>query len=118
MACRDCCAIHIDGVQARTGLGEGRQIEGNTLFGKNRGWKGGKIVRSEEDERRRGRTRRRRRIRRPAQKLRTEARAGFRAGELVMGTFNVRTLAFKNTNGIGHAEVTLKTCEDAGCDVI
>ena len=35
-----------------------------------------------------------------------------------MGTFNVRTLAFKGTNGIGRAEVILKTCEDAGCGVI
>ena len=25
---------------------------------------------------------------------------------------------YKGTNGIGHAEVILKTCEDAGCDVI
>ena len=31
---------------------------------------------------------------------------------------NVRTLAFMDTNGIGHAEVILKTCEDAGCDII
>ena len=35
-----------------------------------------------------------------------------------MGTYNVRTLAFKGTNGIGHAEVILKTCEDAGCDIL
>ena len=35
-----------------------------------------------------------------------------------MGTYNVRTLAFKGTNGIGHAEVILKTYEDAGCDII
>ena len=35
-----------------------------------------------------------------------------------MGTYSVRALAFKGTNGIGHAEVILKTCEDAGCDVI
>ena len=35
-----------------------------------------------------------------------------------MGTYNVRTLAFKGTNGIGHAEVILKTCEDASCDII
>ena len=34
-----------------------------------------------------------------------------------MGTYNVRTLAFKGTNGIGHAEVILKTCKDAGCDI-
>ena len=40
------------------------------------------------------------------------------AGELVVCTYNVRTLAFKGTNGIGHAEVILKTCEDAGCDII
>ena len=35
-----------------------------------------------------------------------------------MGTYNVRTLAFKGTNSIGHAEIILKTWEDAGCDVI
>ena len=35
-----------------------------------------------------------------------------------MDTYNVRTLAFKGKNGIGHAEVILKTCEDAGCDII
>ena len=62
--------------------------------------------------------RRRRRIQRAAQKIRTGARARSRAGELVLGAFNVHTLAFKGTNGIGHAEVILKTCEDAGCDVI
>ena len=59
-----------------------------------------------------------RRIRRAAHKTRTDARARSRAGELVVGTYNVRTLAFKGTNGRGHAEVILKTCEDAGCDVI
>ena len=46
------------------------------------------------------------------------SRARSRAGELVVGTYNVRTLAFKGTNGIGHAEVIMRTCEDAGCDVI
>ena len=35
-----------------------------------------------------------------------------------MGTYNVRTLAFKGTNGIGHDAVILKTSEDAGCDVM
>ena len=35
-----------------------------------------------------------------------------------MGTYSVRALAFKGTNGIGHAEVILKTREDAGCDII
>ena len=62
--------------------------------------------------------RRRRRIRRAAHKIRTDARATSRAGELAVGTYNVRTLAFKGTNGIGHAEVIMKTCEDACCDVI
>ena len=44
----------------------------------------------------------------------TGARARSRAGELVVGTYNVRTLTFKGTNGIGHAEMVLETCEDAG----
>ena len=35
-----------------------------------------------------------------------------------MGTYNVRTHVFKGTNGIGHAEVILKTYKDAGCDII
>ena len=35
-----------------------------------------------------------------------------------MGTCNVRTLAFKGTNGIGNAEVVLKTWEDEVCDII
>ena len=35
-----------------------------------------------------------------------------------MSTYNVRTLAFKGMNGIGHAEVILNTCEDAGCNII
>ena len=61
---------------------------------------------------------RRRRIQRAAHKIRTDARARSRAGELVVGTYNVRTLAFQGTNGIGHARVIMKTCEDAGCDVI
>ena len=62
--------------------------------------------------------RRRRRIRRAAHEIRTGARARSRAGELVLGTHNARTLVFKGTNGTGHAEVILKTCEDAGCDII
>ena len=48
----------------------------------------------------------------------TDTRARSRAGELVVGTYNVRTLAFKGTIGIDHAEMILKTCEDAGCDII
>ena len=62
--------------------------------------------------------RRRRRIRTAAHKIRTDAKARSRAGELVVGTYNVRTLSFKGTNGIGHAEVIMKTCQNAGCDVI
>ena len=66
----------------------------------------------------RKRRRRRRRIRRAAHKIRTYARVPPSAGELVVGSYNIRTLAFMGTNGIGRAEVILKTCEDAGCDVI
>ena len=62
--------------------------------------------------------RRRRRIRRAAEIIRTGARASSREGELVVGTCNVRTLALKGTHGIVHSEVILKTCEDAGCDII
>ena len=39
-------------------------------------------------------------------------------GELVEGTFNVRTLAFMGTSGLGHAEVILKSCDDPDCNVI
>ena len=75
-----------------------------------------RVERRESDARKQ--RRRRRRIRRAAQEIRTGARARSRAGQLVVGTYNVRTLDFKGTNGIGHAEVILKTCEDAGCDII
>ena len=78
-------------------------------------WEKGRVEGRKSDARKK---RRRRRFRRAAQKIRTGARARSRAGELVVGTYNVRTLAFKGTNGIGHAEVILKTCEDAGCDMI
>ena len=46
------------------------------------------------------------------------ARARFRAGELVVGTFNVRKLAFNGKNGTGHSEVIMKVCQDLGCDVV
>ena len=70
--------------------------------------------RSDARKKRRGR----RRIRRASQKIRTAATARSRARELVVGTYNFRTLALKGMNGIGHAEVILKTCEGAGCDII
>ena len=50
--------------------------------------------------------RRRRRVQRAAQKILTGARARSRAEALVVGTHNVRTLAFNGTNGIGNVEVT------------
>ena len=58
--------------------------------------------------------RRRRRIRITAYEIRTFARARSRAGELVKGEYNVRTLDFLGTNGIGDAKEIQKTCEDAG----
>ena len=62
--------------------------------------------------------RKHRRNRRAARKLRVEAKARSRAGELVVGTFNVRTLAFNGKNGIGHNDVILKVRQELGCDVI
>ena len=62
--------------------------------------------------------RRHRRGRRAARKLRVEAKDRSRAGELVVGTFNVRTLAFNGKYGIGHSEVILKICQQLGCGVI
>ena len=53
--------------------------------------------------------------RRASRKLRVEAKARSRAGELA---FNVRTLAFNGKNGIGYSEVILKVCQKLGCDVI
>ena len=62
--------------------------------------------------------RKHRRNRRAARKLRVEAKPRSRAGEVVVGTFNVRTLAFNGKNGIGHSEVILRVCQELGCDVI
>ena len=55
------------------------------------------------------------------ERLRTYAHMqglGPQRGKLSWVRWTFCTLAFKGTNGIGHAEVILKTCEDAGCDVI
>ena len=41
-----------------------------------------------------------RRFLRAAQKIPKGARAGARAGELVVGTCNIRTLAFNGANGV------------------
>ena len=97
-------------------------------FGKNRAGRReteiGKFSFSEKrrvEERKSGawkKRRRRRRIRRAARKLRADATARSRAGELIVGMFNVRTLTFKGTKGIGYGEVILKTCEDAGRELI
>ena len=46
------------------------------------------------------------------------ARAKRRTQELTLGTFNVRTAAFKGVNGIGHIDVLLRICAAKGCDVI
>ena len=87
-----------------------------TKRGKYSVWEKRRVKKRKSDARKN--RRRRRRIGKTAQKIRTDARARSRAGKLVVGTCNVRTLAFKGTNGIGHAEVIVKTCEDAGCDTI
>ena len=93
---------------SKNGAGRREAERGKYSVWENRGWKGG--------NRRLGR--RGGDAGEAAQKIRTAARARSRAGELVVGAYNVRTLAFKGTNGIGHAEVILETCEDAVCDII
>ena len=101
---------------SRWHLGKNRAGRRETERGKYSVWEKRRVEWRKSEARKK--RRRRRRIRRAASKIRTDARARSRAGEVVVGTCNVRTLAFKGTNGIGHAEVILKTCEDAGCDSI
>lgn len=52
-----------------------------------------------------------------AWKLRADARARSRAGEIVANAFNSHTLAL-GRNAIGHREVIHKVCQELGCDVI
>ena len=101
---------------SRWHLGKNRAGRRETERGKYSVWEKRRVEGRKSNARKK--RRRRRRIRRAAQKIHTGARARSRAGKLVVGTYNVRTFAFKGTNGIGHAEVILKTCEDAGCDII
>ena len=72
--------------------------------------------RAEEKKKRAARKKRRRRRadRRAANKRKKSARARARIGELTVGTYNVRTLAFKGTNGIGHSEIVQKTVREPG----
>ena len=66
----------------------------------------------------RKKSRKHRRNRRAARKLRVETKARSRAEELVVGIFDVRTLAFNGKNGIGYSEVILKVWQELGCNVI
>ena len=100
---------------SRWHLGRNRAGRRETEKGKYSIWEKRRVEWKKSEAGKKGRCRR---IRRAAHKFRTDARARSRAGELVVGTYNVRTLAFKGTNGIGHAEVILNTCEDAGFDAI
>ena len=45
-------------------------------------------------------------------------RARSRLEELAFCTFNVRTAAVNDVNGIGHVDTLLRTCATKGCDVI
>ena len=76
--------------------------------------------RTEEKKKRAARKKRRgrRADQRAAKKRKKGARARARIGELTVGTYNVRTLAFKGANGIGHSEIVLKPCESLGCDIV
>ena len=56
--------------------------------------------------------RRRRTIGRAPKNFASGARDTSRAGELVVGTYDVRTLVFKGSHGIGHPKLILKICKD------
>ena len=100
---------------SRWHLGKNRVGRRETERGKYSVWEKRRVEGRKSDARKKGR--RRRKFRRAAQKIRTGARARSRAGELVVGTYDVRARALKGTNCIGHAEVMLNICEDAGCDI-
>ncbi|CAM9752224.1 unnamed protein product, partial [Pylaiella littoralis] len=58
-------------------------------------------------------------LRKADRKRRAEMRTKARAGELVVGSFNVRTLAYKGANGIGHnSNTVLQLCGSSDCDVV
>ena len=50
--------------------------------------------------------------------MRRAARFKTGVGELIVGTFNVDTLAFNGKNGLGHAEEILEVCRQKGCDIV
>ena len=57
-------------------------------------------------------------MRKAARMKHKAAMAKRRMQELTIGTFNVRTAAFKCINGIGHIDVLLRICAAKGCDFI
>ena len=68
-------------------------------------------------QRRRGRPARRA-VRAHARVIRSSARAAARSKELVVATWNVRTMSEKGTNGPGHAEDLLMFAAKYECDFI
>ena len=106
---RDCCPLHVN-ILAKTGLSEGRRREAKYSVLEKR--------RVEETKYEAGKKRKRMRDRRAARKPGANARARSRAGEVVVGTFNVSTLVVNSTGGRGHAEVIPKICEDVVCGAI
>lgn len=98
----NCYPQHV-GILARTGPGEGGRGRRKHTAREKRKVEGGNMQLGKK-------RRRRRRNRREAQKLRADVRAGPRAEELVVGTFNVCTLAFDGKNGTGRNGDILKVC--------
>ena len=82
---------------SRWHLGKNRAGRKETERGKYSVWEKRKVEWMNSEARKK--RRRRRRIRRVAHKIRTDARARSRAGELVVGMYNVRTLDFKGPKG-------------------
>ena len=67
---------------------------------------------------RKGRRRTRPERRRNAMTSQNVARARSRTGELIIATWNVRSLSLTGRRGAGDAEVLLQKCQVLGCDVI
>ena len=85
-----------------------RWRQGKNLSRRNVRW-----LKNVRKKRRRGReTRRVNRVVRRGARLKT------RPGELTAGTFNVRTLAVNDKNGLDHAEEIMEFCRQSQCDTV
>ena len=50
--------------------------------------------------------------------MKAATRAKRASKEIVVATWNTRTMVEKGSNGIGHAEILLRRARRAGCDIV